>query len=392
MFDIFRYQSQFHSRWVTFENPTGGKGQAAKENKGAKGHPCEVIHPGTVQTLLDLRGAGMLTRFWCGFYDSPPKTLRSLRVDMYWDDAKTPAVSAPLGDFFCQGHGRMAAFSSDLFSNPEGRSSYNCFIPMPFRKAARVTLTNESEAPILFFYEIDALQTDSHSTDVLYFHAIWNRQRKSNLGDDFEILPRISGKGRYLGATLSVMTDPIYGETWWGEGEVKVFLDGDREHPTLCNTGAEDYICTGWGMEPFSNRWSGCTVSDKKNRQWAFYRFHIPDPVFFHEECRVTIQQIGGAMRPKVLELLKAGAKLKPVSVSKGRFKGFNYLFDMPKAAPYETGDYGDNWTNFQRTDDYAASAYFYLDRPENNLPPLPALSERIADVSAVVQDKRADT
>jgi hypothetical protein len=106
----------------------------------------------------------------------------------------------------------------------------------------------------------------------------------------------------------------------------------------------------------------------------------------------VTIQQIGGAMRPKVLELLKAGAKLKPVSVSKGRFKGFNYLFDMPKAAPYETGDYGDNWTNFQRTDDYAASAYFYLDRPENNLPPLPALSERIADVSAVVQDKRADT
>src|ERR1051325_8084179 len=170
MFELFRYQPQYQTRWYTFENPTGAKGQAARENKGCKGHPNEVIHPGQVQTLLDLRGAGMLTRFWCGFYDRDPKTLRSLRIDMYWDNSIAPAVSVPLGDFFCNGHGRMVRFESDLFSAPEGRS-HVCMATMPFRTGAKVTLTNESEAPILYFYEIDALKTESHAADILYFHA-----------------------------------------------------------------------------------------------------------------------------------------------------------------------------------------------------------------------------
>ncbi|MBI3831998.1 MAG: DUF2961 domain-containing protein [Planctomycetes bacterium] len=390
MIEIFKHQPQYHTRWVTFENPAAGKGQAARENKGAKGHPCEVIQPGQMQTLLDLRGAGIVTRFWCGFYDSPPKTLRSIRIDMYWDDAKTPAVSAPLGDFFCLGFGRMVTFESDLFSNPEGRS-FVCFVPMPFRTAARIVLTNESENPILFFYEIDALQTASHANDVLYFHAAWNRKTSLPVGTDFEILPHLEGKGRYVGANLGVISDPQYGETWWGEGEVKVFLDGDTEFPTLCNTGAEDYIATGWGMGVFSNRWSGCTVSDKKNRQWSFYRFHIPDPVFFHEDCRVTIQEMGGAMKPKVMELIKSGAPLKPVTVSRGRFKGFDYLFDMPNAPAFESPAFQDNWVNFLRSDDYTATAYFYLDRPESGLPPLASVAERIAGIIDVDQDKRAD-
>jgi hypothetical protein len=378
MFELFRYQPQYQTRCVNFENPAGAKGQAARENRGAKGHPCEVIAAGEKKTLLDLRGSGILTRIWLSFDDLSPQRVRAARLDLYWDGAPTPAVSAPLGDFFGLGLGRMAAFESDLFSNPEGRS-FNSFVPMPFRTAARVVLTNEGEAPMLFFYEVNWLKTDLHPADVLYFHAVWNRQRATKIGEDFEVLPRVAGKGRYLGAGLGVITDPRYGETWWGEGEVKVYLDGDRAFPTLCNTGTEDYIGTAWGEGVFSNRYQGCTVADPPNRQWAFYRFHIPDPILFHQDCRVTLQQMGGAKTERVLELLKAGVPLQPVSAAKGQHKGFFNLLEMRDPPALDSAEVPNRWVNFYRSDDVSATAYFYLDRPENGLPSLAGPAERLA-------------
>src|SRR5262249_40953488 len=153
----------------------------------------------------------------------------------------------------------------------------------------------------------------SHTDDVLYFHAFWTRVVKPELKKDFAILPAVNGKGRYLGMNMGVITDPVYQKSWWGEGEVKIYLDGDKDLPTLNGTGTEDYIGTGWGQGVFAHQYQGCLVADEAQRQWAFYRYHVPDPVYFQQRCEVTIQVMGGDMLPKVREYVKNGAPLVPV-------------------------------------------------------------------------------
>ena len=252
--------------------------------------------------------------------------LRSLRLEMYWDDQTKPAVSVPLGDFFGIGLGRKVSFQNALFSDPEGRS-FTCYIPMPYRKAARVTIKNESGKAVMLFYDINFQQVRSHGEDVAYFHAYWSRALKTELGKDFEVLPTVRGKGRFLGMNMGIITDPLYQNSWWGEGEVKIYLDGDGDLPTLNGTGTEDYIGTGWGQGLFTHLYQGCLVADEKTRQWAFYRYHVPDPVYFGKDCKVTIQIMGGEMRDKVREYAKNGAPLIPVTVSG---KEFTKLLEVP--------------------------------------------------------------
>ena len=193
--------------------------------------------------------------------------------------------------------GGRPAFHNALFASPEGRS-FICFIPMPFRTAARIQVTNESPKDLTHIYfDVDFQQTSKWSDGNLYFHAYWSRDRATALARDFELLPRVEGKGRFLGVNVGVNANPLYKGTWWGEGEVQIFLDGDRGHPSFAGTGSEDYIGTGWGEGEFFNDFSGCLVADEKLLQWAFYRFQIPDPVFFASGCRVTLQQIGGGPR-----------------------------------------------------------------------------------------------
>jgi len=141
----------------------------------------------------------------------------------------------------------MVPFENALFSSPEGRS-FNSIVPMPFRHNFRMVVTNESDIKLdMFFYEVDWTLGDEHGPDALWLHAHWRRENPTTLRRDYEFLPQIQGRGRLLGVNFGVIGDLCkYHRTWWGEGEVKIFLDGDTQHPTLCGTGTEDYIGTGW--------------------------------------------------------------------------------------------------------------------------------------------------
>ncbi|MGE5647575.1 MAG: glycoside hydrolase family 172 protein [Acidobacteriota bacterium] len=374
--DLARRRKDAETRWVSFENPTGAKGQAARENRGAKGHPFDSLKAGETKTLLNVEGAGSVRRIWLTIQNRSPKMLRSLRLEMFWDHASEPAVSAPLGDFFGAILGRLTAFDNELFSSPEGRS-FNCVIPMPFRKGAKITLTNESgvDVPELF-YQIDYVATPKPDEDSLYFHAYFNRVRWTNLGEDFEFLPRVRGEGRFLGVHFGVITNPVY-TGWWGEGEVKMYVDGDTALPTLSGTGAEDYIGTGWGQGVFRNRYQGCLLADDKLGQYSSYRYHVPDPVYFHKDLRVTIQSLGGEEKAKVLEMLAKGAPLKPVTIGgKGTLIKLLELDQAPDLASPKFPD--DAWINSYRRDDWSSVAFFYLDSPVNGLPKIAPVEKRV--------------
>jgi hypothetical protein len=375
--ELYRLPKKNETRWFSFENQKGEKGVGAQENQGAKGHPSDQIKAGETVTLLQAEGAGIINRIWLTINDRSPEMLRSLRLEMYWDDSAKPAVSVPLGDFFGVGLGQRIAFENELFADPEGRS-FNCFIPMPFKTAAKVTLTNDSDKHLnSLFYDINMIQFDAVDEDILYFHAWWNRQNPTILGEDYEILPELSGKGRFLGVNMGVKTDPVYKDSWWGEGEVKMYLDGDDEFPSLAGTGAEDYIGTAWGQGVFAHRYQGSLIADPEKGEFAFYRYHVPDPVYFHEDIKVTIQQIGGWPKEKVLELMAEGAPLIPVTIYAGEGQLLKLLEKSP-VPDLKDSTLPKGWTNFYRQDDVSSTAYFYLNRPENNLPPLVEVELRI--------------
>ncbi len=229
----------------------------------------------------------------------------------------------------------------------------------------------------MLFYDINFQQVERHPPDVLYFHAHWRRENKNALGKDFEILPKINGKGRYLGMNMGIITDPLYEKSWWGEGEVKIYLDGDNRLPTLNGTGTEDYIGTGWGQGVFIHQYQGCLVADEGARQWAFYRYHIPDAVYFQTNCKVTIQIMGGDMLSKVREYKRNGASLTPVTVSTDN--GFIKLFEQNPVPDLMDAKLPEGWTNFYRQDDVSSTVYFYLDKPASDLPALAPREQRIA-------------
>jgi len=371
--ELYQAPKGQQSRLSSFENPGGARGQGGQTNHGAKGHAFDHLVAGGTATLLETGGPGLINRIWMTIDDRSFSMLRSLRLRMYWDGSVKPAVDVPLGDFFTVGTGQPVAFQSALFANPEGRS-FNCYIPMPFKKGARITLTNENDKDLnLLFYDIDFTELPSAPADMLYFHCCWHRSIHGAPGTDFELLPVVTGRGRYLGTSVGVNVDSGYRNTWWGEGEVKMYIDSDSTWPTINGTGAEDYIGTGWGEGTFAQLYQGCTIADEKRNQYAFYRFHIPDPVYFYQRFRATIQEIGGGMRDDVRTLLGQGVPLIPVTASGDSFLR---LLDYPKSVT--DADFPNGWTNFYRSDDYAATAYFYLDRPEDNLPPLAPRAERV--------------
>src|SRR5687768_1726237 len=264
--ELYEIPEKTQTRWTSFENLSGEPGLGGKENKGAKGHAFDLIDPKGKKTLLDIKGSGILTRIWLTVNERSPIMLRSVRLEMYWDESSTPAVSAPLGDFFGIGLGRKTAFQSEFFSDPEGRS-FNSYVPMPFRTAARVVIINDSSIPVMLFYDINILKMEKHEKPVYYFHAYWNRENKTKLERDFVVLPEVKGNGRFLGMNVGVIADSIYETSWWGEGEVKMYLDGDSQFPTLIGTGTEDYIGSAWGQGQFAHRYQGCPVADEKNKQ-----------------------------------------------------------------------------------------------------------------------------
>ena len=346
------------TRWTSFENPTGEKGEGGKANGGAKGAAFKPMEPGAIKTLLDTQGSGIINRMWLTIPTGSHELMDKIMIRIYWDGERIPAVEVPLGAFFCAPLNRMFPFESTLFSSPEGRS-FNCFIPMPFIKGAKITIANETSEYITnLFYDINYQLCPMEAEQILYFHAFWNRQTPE-LTQDYTVLPTIQGCGRFLGQSLGVRTNPSYGTQWFGEGEFKFYLDGDVDYPTLCGTGIEDYIGTAWGQGIYSHMTQGCTCADVENRQFVFYRFHTIDPIYFQHHIRVTVQDIGGAYKADVLQIMENGAKVRPVSVdNKGNFTG---LFEQDFVL---THDASEGWYNYFRQDEFTSCAYFYLDRP----------------------------
>ena len=360
---LYQMPARVETRWASPENPGGEKGGGATTHSGRKGRPCMPLKAGESSVLAEVTGAsGMIRRIWMTISERTPETLRGIRIDFYWDGCARPAASAPLGDFFGVGLGRMAKFESALFSDPEGRS-FNCFVPMPFRTGMKVVLTNESKVDVaMVFYDIDYTLGDRPDDGRLYFHAWFNRENPTECLRDYTILPKVSGRGRFLGVNVGVMVNQKeFFASWWGEGEVKMYLDGDAEHPTLSGTGTEDYLGSAWGLGEFSQAYTGCTHA--KGPQFCFYRWHVPDPVYFHTYLRVALQQIG-LWDPTNVPLFRAA-----------RSRNF-----------YEKAENAINWDNpniakyglMERRDDVSSCAYFYLDRPENDLPALIRPDDRI--------------
>lgn len=372
--NLYTLPDNFRSSSISsFENLNGIKGAGGKSNHSAKGNAAEDLKSGQSKTLLELQGPGIIQRMWFTLQNRTPQMMRALRLRMYWDGETKPAVDVPFGDFFGYGLSKVVKIETALFSNPEGRS-FNCMIPMPFRKGAKVVITNESPYSVgSLFFDIDFVKFEKPENDDLYFHAYWTRQKTSELRKDFEFLPEITGKGRFLGVNIGVNTDPGYGETWWGEGEVKMYIDNDKELPTINGTGTEDYIGTAWGMGPFTNFYQGCTVANDSTNQYAFYRFHVPDFIGFHQNFRASIQQIGGGMRDVVRKLIKNNVNLEPVTVA--WLNGSRLLLDNPK--DIFDADFPNGWVNFYRIDDYSATSYFYLNTPSTGLSELPNIVER---------------
>lgn len=374
---IYEMPEGVQSRLSSFENPNGLKGKGGITNKTAKGNAFEMLNPGNTKTLLDINGQGIIQRIWMTIDQNPVK-LRSLRLQMFWDKESKPAVDVPMGDFFVYNLGKQVAFQSALFSTAEGRS-FNCYISMPFKKAARILLINEGEEPVKLYYDVDFLM-QSLKPGAMYFHAYWARQQAGILGDDFLILPKVSGKGRFLGMSVGLNTDAAYGKSWWGEGEVKMYIDGDTKYPTIAGTGAEDYIGSAWGLGTFTHQYQGCTVAIDSPGQFNFYRWHIPDAVYFEKDIRVAIQQIGGWGRKELQEMINKGAKLKPVTIdAPGKFIR---LLDMKTYPTLTDPLLPDGWVNFYRLDDYASVSYFYLNKPSSSLTPLPNVSVRTKNVT----------
>lgn len=374
---LYRFQEDGRPRWASPENREAAKGAGGQENRGGKGHAFDTLPAGASITLADIEGAGIIDRMWITTEDRSPEMLRGLRLDIYWDGAAKPAVSVPLGDFFGAGAGALVPMETALMASPEGRS-YVSYLPMPFRKGARVVVTNETGKQLnLIFWDVNYRQMAAPPRDSLYLHAYWSRARRTELGRDFQVLPRVEGKGRFLGTIVTTLTDPAYGKSWWGEGEAKIYLDGDGPHATLVGTGTEDYIGTGWGQGAYVNRFQGSLVADEPRGRWTYYRFHVPDPIFFDRDVRVDLQQIGGWPKDKVIELLEGGAKLKPVTIDPGQRTNFQQLLSSGKAVTDPGLPSG--WTNFYRSDDVSAVAFFYLDKPMSGLPALASAAERLA-------------
>ncbi len=362
--ELYKKASGVKTRWASAENPTAKTGSGGQASGGRKGSPCFFLAAGQSYVLAEEKsGSGTVRRIWMTISQRDALMLRGLRLDFYWDGQAKPAVSAPVGDFFGTGLGRMTPFQSALFSSPEGRS-FNCAVPMPFRNGMKIVLTNESGQDLRsVFYEVNYTVGDEHDDDTLYFHACYRRENPTRLQEDYEILPQIKGKGRFLGCNIGIIANTdVYFSTWWGEGEVKIYLDGDTTHPTLCGTGTEDYIGTAYGQGRFDHLFQGCHVADHEKLEFCFYRYHIPDPVYFDREIRATIQQIGYWSESNSPLFLYNKSQIYSTSMEK---------MDFAKEA------LGASAGIFERHDDWSSCAYFYLDSPVNDLPALAPAKER---------------
>ena len=257
------------------------------------------IEPGETLTLSDLKGPGRIVHFWNTISDKEPYYSRLLTLRIYWDGETNASVECPLGDFFGIGNGIEQPFNSvpvSVTSNGRGR---NCYWPMPFRKSARITLSNDGKQRCEnFYYQIDWQKLPSLPKKTAYFHVMYRQEYPAVMGRNY-LIADIQGSGQYVGTVLSVCLES---PRWFGEGNDYFFIDGEKE-PSLRGTGTEDYFCEGWGFykgdAPFYGApyWEGDAGDDVGN-VGSFYRWHIPDPVNFKKSLRLEIEHKGAQTFP----------------------------------------------------------------------------------------------
>jgi hypothetical protein len=265
-----------------------------KNNNG----DCRPIAPGATLTLAELEGPGTIAHFWCTISHPAKYYSRLLTLRMYWDGEKNPSVECPIGDFFGVGHGADVPFSSlpvQVSSDGRGR---NCYWPMPFRKSARITVTNESTVPCqAFYYYLDWQKHPTLPQDTAYFHAMYRQEFPCVMGRDY-LVADIEGRGHYVGTVQSVV-QVSWG--WYGEGDDFFTIDGEKE-PRLKGTGTEDYFCDGWGFRRFSYPYYGVPIVDSQDYnagdRISVYRWHVPDPVTFKKSLRLEIEHKGWQSLP----------------------------------------------------------------------------------------------
>ncbi len=254
------------------------------------------IAPGETLTLAELEGPGVVTHIWFTIAHDAPFYSRLLTLRMYWDGEEHPSVESPVGDFFGMGHGVDQSFISlPVRVSSDGRAR-NCYWPMPFRKGARITVTNESDRRChAFYYYIDWQKHAALPADTAYFHAMYRQEHPCVMGRNY-LLADIVGRGHYVGTVQSVYH--ISGG-WYGEGDDFFFIDGATE-PQLRGTGTEDYFCDAWGFRqqdgPFYGTplWEGYGTGDRSTA----YRWHLVDPVVFTKSLRAEIEHKGSQTFP----------------------------------------------------------------------------------------------
>jgi hypothetical protein len=303
--------SRARTRSISPENFTGekGKGGMATDGTGAacardlgvgwKISPSIRIAPGETRTLADVRGSGAIQHIWMTLTGHWRHSI--LRI--YWDNQETPSVECPAGDFFACGWGQYAQISSLAVCVNPG-SAFNCYWEMPYRSGFRMTMTNIAAQEMTLYYQITFAETDIPD-DLAYFHAQFRRVNLLPYKQVYTILDGVCGQGQYVG---TYMAWGVNNNGWWGEGEIKFYIDGDDEYPTICGTGTEDYFCGSYnfdvgkdqgGYREFTTPYSGLAQVIRPDglyrsqMRFGMYRWHMTDPIRFERDLRVTIQALG---------------------------------------------------------------------------------------------------
>lgn len=308
--------SNAETRSISPENFTGEKGKggmatpdpnaprntanatepARDLGQGWKVNPFVIIQPGETFTMAEIDGPGAIQHIWM----TPTGNWRFSIIRIYWDDETEPSVEAPIGHFFGMGWNEYAHLNSMPVTVNPG-SAFNCYWVMPFRKKCRITMTNINDVdPMNLYYQVDYTLTDVPE-DAAYFHAQY-RRTKFNETSDYTIVDGIKGEGHYVGVYMAWQ---VNNNGWWGEGEIKFFMDGDKKFPTIIGTGTEDYFCGSYNFDrhgkyvTFTSPYAGLVQvlpGDKiytSGQRFGLYRWHIMDPIRFKKDLRITIQDLG---------------------------------------------------------------------------------------------------
>ena len=308
--------SPARTRSISAENPRGEKGRAAMGMEGTGAHfarnigegwkvsPSVVVPAGTTYTVADIEGPGAIQSFWIG-----GSLGRHILLRFYWDGQERPSVEAPITDFFAffwpdqnqdSSTGRFPTLQSLPVLVAPNRG-YNCFWEMPFRQRCRITVENRSDQDAIVYYQVNYALTEVPE-DAAYFHAQY-RQARPVEGGVYTLLDGVQGRGHYVGTALGVGINGHGG--WWGEGEIKFYLDGDGAYPTICGTGTEDYFLGAfdWDVDgqyrTYSGPYAGMYYAQAPDGMYAsqqrfsMYRWHVTDPIRFEKALRVTLQDLG---------------------------------------------------------------------------------------------------